>query len=321
MKLKKVNILNLISYNYKFYDATAGVEYGKKALDLATKINFTDGIALAYCNSGRNYLALKENQKALENYTKALDINPNENVKIKIYTYIGNFYSVEGDYPKALNNYDASLKLAEKNKKTEEVARTLFNIATIYLYLGESNKYKEFKKKAFETYPSMFNPNSKIVPFSQKIPLKLCLKDTVNGKKAVLTLKKELNKKENQGSTIDKVGLTNALGDMYLLKKDYKKALETALQNLKINKKQDYARELSSNYRIIATSYFELSKQSKNGSDLKKAIFFINEAINEAKKENDIPSLIIYFELLSNFQKQYGDFKGALNSYVMKKSL
>jgi hypothetical protein len=75
----KVNLLNLISYNYSGVHNKKIMVYATQALQLATKLKWNKGIAEALVNTAPYYLTTYEYDTALTNLSKALLIAAKEN--------------------------------------------------------------------------------------------------------------------------------------------------------------------------------------------------------------------------------------------------
>ena len=72
--------------------------------------------------------------KALEEYGKALQLNPNY---AKVYTNIGTIYLEKKDYDKAIQQFKKVIELNYWDKKAH------YNLGLVYLYKGKIEKAKE----------------------------------------------------------------------------------------------------------------------------------------------------------------------------------
>ena len=75
-------ILNQIAESYKTISPLQSLEYAQLALDIAEKVRFSDGKAIALNHIGEYYLDTGEYDKALEFFFKALAISKNQKNKI-----------------------------------------------------------------------------------------------------------------------------------------------------------------------------------------------------------------------------------------------
>jgi len=103
----KVNTLNALSKQFlKAKNISDAKKYAEDALSLAEKIDFKNGIVNADVSIGN------------------------------IYNRQGATYYYEANYPEALKNYLAALKIFEKNQPKRETANALRNIGLVYWRLG-----------------------------------------------------------------------------------------------------------------------------------------------------------------------------------------
>ena len=157
----KVNTLNDIAWEYtntgNYPDAK---KYADNALLLSKKTNFKKGEAKAYHNIGIIYYYQGNYPEALKNYFASLKINeeilnslPNGEGQggakkgiAASYNNIGVIYKEQGNYPDALKNHFASLKIREAIGDKKGIASSYNNIGNIYYSQGN---YPEALKNYF----------------------------------------------------------------------------------------------------------------------------------------------------------------------------
>lgn len=125
----------------KYYES---FQQAKKGLNLAHKYKQNDYIAMLYnvvagCNE-----ELKNTDKAIEYYKKALfyaSKTDNDTIKDWINNNIGNVYNFDlNDYSKGIYHYQKSLHYAQKRKDTAEISSTKLNLASAYFNTNDYNK-------------------------------------------------------------------------------------------------------------------------------------------------------------------------------------
>ncbi len=100
-------------------------------------------LASGYNNLGFYYFSLDDDDKAIDNFNKAIELSKEINNLMVIPVALNNLgfiYKQEGDILKALDYYHQSLKLNQELKEESEIALALNNIGGIYF------KQKEYSK-------------------------------------------------------------------------------------------------------------------------------------------------------------------------------
>src|SRR5690606_39208779 len=129
-----VDKLNELGYNIRLTDPEQTIKHGYKALSLANKISYNNGIAEAQRVMGIGYFCIWKNEKALSYYLRFLSGFKKSNYKpglAKVYNNIGNLYR-EIDPEKGLMYFNQSLVLANQLKMGDLMAGTNLNVGIIY---------------------------------------------------------------------------------------------------------------------------------------------------------------------------------------------
>jgi class 3 adenylate cyclase/Tfp pilus assembly protein PilF len=132
----KVNNLNILSKNFFSIDPATAIQHANSAKELALKINYKSGIALAYKNIGIGCYMQSKNIEAIENWNSSLAIYKELGDKLghaNILSNLGAIYFNQGVDAKAIEYYLQSLKLAEEINDSLRLATVLMNIGTVYL--------------------------------------------------------------------------------------------------------------------------------------------------------------------------------------------
>ena len=110
-----------LSYNYWSTDPDKGIEFGKKGVDLAERIDWEKGKAFCYNTIGINYSYGKnDNDKGINYFQKALKIEKKLDNRYGIARNLGHLasaYTGLSEYPKAL---EYNLRALEMNEETRE---------------------------------------------------------------------------------------------------------------------------------------------------------------------------------------------------------
>ena len=142
----KVMRLILLSneQGYDFENATT--EFAEKAKNLAEKLHYNWGLAMAYQAIGMIYQNNKKYTTAIAYYQQAIDAAKN-NVDVlrnNFYSSLLNLYFYLGDYPNAMREVSSQLSLFEKIKNKPGIAHCNNLLGYIYFKqenLSEAEKY------------------------------------------------------------------------------------------------------------------------------------------------------------------------------------
>ena len=113
----------------------------------------SSGIATSYSNIGIIQRKLRNNDKALEYYFKALKIVEklnDENSMALCYNNIGLAYQYKKDYSKATYYLLKSLKINEKANNLNRISGCYNNLGNVYFELGEYNKCVNYYNKSLD---------------------------------------------------------------------------------------------------------------------------------------------------------------------------
>lgn len=114
--------------------------YYSKDLHLSKELGDKRGEAASLNNIAGIYRRKGEYQKALEYYNESLRLKTDEKEKAVTYNNIATLYSDLGDYKKAVEHYKKSLEIDERYGNYHGYAATLLNLGNIY------RKMKDYKQ-------------------------------------------------------------------------------------------------------------------------------------------------------------------------------
>ena len=220
----KVN--NLLALGKKLFSTAPGesVEYGLRAKELAEKLNFQKGLAYAYKTIGMGYYWQGNHLEAIHNYQKSLAIFDSIGDKVgvaNIQNNIGAVYSDESDDATALLYYLKSLKNSEEVGDTLRIATACVNIGLVYAD----------KKQTYDTA---------LTYLKRALPLSIAIGDDQNTGNACVNIGDVYFKKGDDTSALIFYNRSlkafansenmpyslNAIGNVYLKRKDYQLALK-----------------------------------------------------------------------------------------------
>lgn len=156
-----VQVNNLIALSKSLFDSSTddAFKYGKRAEELARKLNYPRGVAYALKNIGIGFYNQAKYVEALQNWQRSLEVFDSIGDKkgvANMYSNMGAIYYNQGDDAKALELYLQSLKISEDIPDTLRIVTALMNIGAVY-----SHK-KATQDKALDYY-------SRALPLSEKL--------------------------------------------------------------------------------------------------------------------------------------------------------
>ncbi|WP_423147775.1 tetratricopeptide repeat protein [Rubrolithibacter danxiaensis] len=149
-----VDELNKLGYEIRLTDPEQTIEYGKRSLHIAKKLDYPNGIGEAYRIMGIGKYYMDKNEEAISDYLLSLKYfksTKNKKGEAKVNNNIGNLYR-DVDNDKGLKYYQEALTLAQDLNMTELIAGTYLNIGII------QTRKKNFNQalKTFENSDSLF---------------------------------------------------------------------------------------------------------------------------------------------------------------------
>ncbi len=148
----KVNTLISLGKESSASDYTTALYYLQHALSLASKLNYSKGIADAYHYFGRVYYYQDQYAMAVEYYQKAKIIYEEIDCTSGLADYYlsaGQIDALYGNYPKAIASYQQALELREKDNDLKGVTICYNNIANVHLEQKNLDIALHYVQKAY----------------------------------------------------------------------------------------------------------------------------------------------------------------------------
>jgi signal transduction histidine kinase len=271
----RVNLLNLIAAEIRTSRPDSSLALATKALELSEKLNFEKGIAsaksvMAICfqNSGDYAKAINYDLEALEIFRKLCPPDGGQKAA-SILGNIGIIYVDQANYPKAMEYYFQSLKLAEKTGNKPAEAGALSNIGVVYFsqkkyeqaldYFSRSLKKKEAAGNKAGTMTTLNNIGNVYTGQEQYA-------------KALEFYSKSLQiARELKNEKMIAIDLIN-MGVVYKEMQEYNKALEFYNEANVLNKKLHNTRSVAAALGNIGVLYQRIKNYAKAEEYLKSAI-------------------------------------------------
>ena len=260
-------------------------------------------------------------------------------------------HRVKGKNSTAITNYLASIKFYEKTDNYQEIARNYYDIASIYLIMGNyttamryvlkilkkptlSNNYKvrakchhllgqvyylqdDFKQainyqiEGLEILRQNADENLKPMLLNSLAIFYLAEKQYA---KAIKTNQEAIDIYTKRGDSLSMMYPIHNMGDVYLKMKDYKKALPYFDLSMRIQLASGSALDISVSYTVVALCYVGLGQADKAELNIKKGLVF-------AKNNEEFNAIANGYEVLSMIDSMRGNFPQAMMHYKKAISL
>jgi tetratricopeptide (TPR) repeat protein len=282
--------LNSEAFRSRLINPDITISEANKALKLAVKINYINGIAESYRVIGVGNSYKNSIDTAIENYMNALSYfkkNKNLQGEAKVYNNIGNLYR-DIDYDKSLENFEKSLKIATKLNIKDLIAGLKLNIGTAYQQRKNYPKALTYYQESLSMFESLNNKIGIIQSHQNLGVLYLNLKDFKSAESHLIDALKK-SKEEKLNNSIAAINLT--LSSVHIAQSRFEEAEKTIAEGL------TYAgllkdSKLVRNYTLTS---FELESKRKNYF---RALTYLRKAYREdsARYVNNISDKISLLE-------------------------
>lgn len=150
-----INLCGLISFAKK--DFKNSINHFNKCIEIKNNENLLEGIEGLYFNIAKSYLALNDQDGALENFISSVKYDPNSVEKLQ---YIAELYFIKEDYRNSLNYFNRLIDLDNLNSEY------LSFKSDILVRMNESEMAKEVCNKIIEIDPNNYKAWNKLGTFS-----------------------------------------------------------------------------------------------------------------------------------------------------------
>ncbi|MCF8403928.1 MAG: tetratricopeptide repeat protein [Bacteroidales bacterium] len=308
---EKIDVFNQLAKYYYYIDPQLTVDYANKALSESGQIKFVPGQIEALIHSGIGYSLLGNNQNALENHLKALNLSGqyDENeILSKIHDELGIDYQYLGNYEKSLNHLLKSLVIKEAvppeartKDQQQAIANSLNNIGVVHDNMGNLDLALDFYLKAKELR-LMLHDTKGLASVLQNIGVIYEQKGqyfkSLDYYEQALELKKEIGRKGSIAKTLNNIGI------IYLDLENYPKALDYHLQALELSEEAGDSISFANTCNSISDIYLEMGEPQK-------AYPFIMKGLNMSKRINAKRILSDSYRFLAQYYNTINKYKKA----------
>ncbi len=318
----KVLLLDDLVTTYADVQAERGITWGEKELALAQKLDWKKGMALAYSSLGCCYITGSEYSKAIDYFSKALEVTEELGDDVRSANILGNIsicYSSQSDYPKALEYLFRALKIFEKLNKRSRIATAEGNIGIVYQFQNNYPKALEYMFAAIKIYEELKEKDGLAVNYGN---IGIVYNYQSEFKKALHYDSLALKLNEEVGNTDGVACNMGNLGNVFANLQDYTRAIEYSLRSNELAEKVNNKSRVIANLENIGTCYLNMAKDSSRqntaemkAAHLKKAIGYFDTVISRSKETGDLNMLQEAYKYRSDAEELSGNFSAALASH------
>ncbi len=274
----------------------------KSAKEDISKVNLLNNLSWEMIENGNNLQADSIARMAINtaeklNYIAGLADS---------YNYLGIMYAQQGNYPEALKNYFAALKIKEKIGKKDQIASVYSNIGIIYDYQAEYDK-------ALGTYLAALTL-MKEIPYKRGIAY--CynnigivyqnqgkLKEALENYFLSLKMNAEIGDKQAVAANYNNIGVINKKQG------DYSEAWKNLKVSLKISEEIKDKKGVACSYINLGGLAVKLNKLGVAKEYLNKGLGLSKEIGNKEKIKDAYNTLSVMDSITGNYNAAYEDFK------------
>ncbi|NNT70736.1 tetratricopeptide repeat-containing sensor histidine kinase [Flavobacterium sp. IMCC34852] len=309
----KVNQLNKTALYFSNSDTAKAFFYNKKAIQLAKKLDWKEGMASSNYCLGTIYNAQFNYNKALYFFNQSLQTSIQKN-RSKALQSIGEVYLLTSNFSKALEYSYQALKIDEAIGNKKGIAKIYANLGSINYGFQQYSKALNYYNKAAKLYGE-FENNKELAIVNRNIAG--VYNSLTQYDKALLYYDKAFILCKKAG---DKSLQTRLLSDISLVHfylKNYDKALDYCYMSLNSIPKGTQDKQTAAfSHGVLGDTYIEKAKSKNNNRVLlDSAIYNLNKAVKLHQELNNSRDLAYDFSSITQVYKLKGDFKKALESY------
>ena len=240
-----------------------------------------------------------------------------DKLMINYYTDFASLHSMMGKYEQSIKSYKEAIELGKKlDKRTFSEMFSYWQLGRLYLILGQ-------KDIALKYYLEAMSKNKEDMPVYQVVMNYMMLgnfylKEMKQPDEAMKYLQLGLEELKKIGMNVFKDQYTalciQNMGQVYLEKGDYDKAIEKMEESLKIFEETCKNYGSQGDYYLV-WNYDLLGKVYQKKGDQDKALMYMNKAVEFAEKRPAFAIKPGAYNYLGNFYYDTEEFSKALEAY------
>lgn len=321
----KVNLLNQLSKHYLGSKPEEAKNYGIQAMNLAEKLDYQKGLALAYKNIGLSFYTLGKYQETIgyfEHSLKVFEFIGDIEGKAMILNNIGSVYYNKGEDDKALDNYFKSYEVAQQLGDKTRIATALSNIGGVYHNKAATReKALEYFLKSLKLAEEAEDKN---VTGGASVNLGEVYQELNKDDSAMFYFKKSLKAYKN---TVDISYPLNDIGKIYEKKGDYRNAVNYHTEAYNAAKQFDSKLDMAQSQLGLGRTFIKSQNYKEGVRSFSEAMSISMDISSKKELDSAYAGLALAYFKLNDFnnayeyQKLYSNLADTLNNLTLADKL
>ncbi|MDW8220508.1 MAG: tetratricopeptide repeat protein, partial [Bacteroidota bacterium] len=291
----KVRILNQLAWEFRGLQMLRALEYGKQALDMATKLGMYEEMMNSYNFIGVIYRNMGNYTQAMSSYLRALELAEQyKNDKQIAYCHnnIGNLYMKQKQYKQALEHCLRALAAFERLSDKRGTAYAHLRIGEIYERQHHNDQAIEHYQESLRLRRELGDSEGLITPLTSIATIYRTIgQDSLAFLfyQQSLAIERELHHDKGLAGTLVGLGL------LYMNKQQYDKAIASAEESLYHARKASAVEEEAAALKLLTQAYSQRRDYAK-AFQWQQAFLHLRDSLYNEETSSRIASLRAEYE-------------------------
>jgi two-component system NarL family sensor kinase len=273
----KAAALDELFWTFTAIDISNAQKYAQELIEFSQKVKFKKGEAKGYTNFGSSFYLQGDYIKAVENYERASAISTEIGDRSGIAAAINNIAVArqqQGNFLAALKSYLDALKIFEELKEEKRAALATSNIGVIYYERKEFARSLDYALKALAIWEKL----------KVKAQISICSNNVANNysslkkeDKAIFYYEKALENGNGDRDPYNTGRIYHNLGMIFMDRKDYKKAESLLTRSIPLKESVGDKEGIASGYYALGVLYSKTDRLNEAIVIYKKAEMLAKE--------------------------------------------
>lgn len=266
----KVKLLANLSFRYDNVDPQAGLRYGLQCLQLANRLKWQRGVAMAHNSLGNNYVNIPDFENATKSFLAELEIHKANGYKSGIqtdYYLLATVLYYQSMYDSALVFATKALEIAGELKSKKVLANAYSLMGGINGSMGNLDIAEKFDLLALKIHQEAGNTDG-IAMLQGSIANNAFARGDFS--KALQYFFASLKTHEESGNRFAEAHTLTNIAEVYAARREYAKAEQYAFRAMKMSREIGDSASLSASYENLQLIYNDQGYYDKGLSYLFK---------------------------------------------------